>query len=73
MQTAIPTHRPGIAVKSISRKHVSVVKAASQTDAATSPASVTSADPLLLRALRGEQVERPPVWLMRQVRTYPKT
>lgn len=68
MQTSIALNRPAIAVKSTSRKHVSVVKAASQTDAATSPSGVTSADPLLLRALRGEKVERPPVWMMRQVR-----
>ncbi len=27
-------------------------------------------DPLLLRAARGEDVERVPVWMMRQVRSY---
>ena len=32
--------------------------------------SSASADPLLLRVARGEQCERPPVWLMRQAGRY---
>ena len=60
------THGVNMVALATRARHSSRIEMTATEPAADSVTPLSSAEPLLLRAARGEKVERSPVWMMRQ-------